>query len=224
MWIDDEMLWRAREKIAVATWVPKENMVVLGSSNKESVEVYSEGCQQLGIPVLKRYGGGGTVLLYPGCFVVSVGLWVKDLYQNQRYFQRLNSSVIQSLASRWPIFADLGQKGLSDIVMGDKKVAGTSMFRSRNYLLYQASVIVHLDVDLLAQCLRHPSKEPDYRSGRSHRDFLVGLQDIEPMVTPELAVAQMEQSLVDKLTSNFGQELLDPFPQQIPHLEKRARS
>ncbi|NBU65759.1 MAG: hypothetical protein EBS29_14840, partial [Chloroflexia bacterium] len=30
-----------------------------------------------------------------------------------------------------------------DIVMGDKKVGGTSLFRSRNYLLYQASILVN---------------------------------------------------------------------------------
>ena len=41
---------------------------------------------------------------------------------------------------------------------------------------------VDLDPDRIARYLKHPSREPEYRGGRSHRDFLIGLGDIAPRI------------------------------------------
>jgi lipoate---protein ligase len=79
-------------------------VVVLGSSNQPDVEVQVNNCQRDGIPILKRYGGGGTVLLYDGCVIVSLGLWVRQHYQNKLYFECLNQAVIEALGRRWSIF------------------------------------------------------------------------------------------------------------------------
>ena len=62
-------------------------MVVLGNSNKSEKECYQESCEADGVPVLKRYGGGGTVVLHDGCLVVSFGFWVRDYFENDYYFK-----------------------------------------------------------------------------------------------------------------------------------------
>jgi lipoate-protein ligase A len=224
MWIDDDILKRSEEQVALDVWIPKESVIVLGSSNKAELELHLDGCKNSGVPVLKRYGGGGTVLLYPGCVVVSVGLWVKEPYENQRYFALLNQTVSSTLASYWPCLKGLEQNGISDIVMGDKKVAGTSMFRSRNYLLYQASLIVDLDIELLSKCLKHPTKEPDYREGRGHEDFLVGLSDLDDEITAGKVELLLRKGLGAALVESFdgAGELIDPVESQIVHLKKRA--
>lgn len=214
---------RCGELLAHAVWVPQQPVVVLGSSNLPDAEVEEERCLADGIPILKRYGGGGTVLLYDGCVIVSVGLWVKQLYQNKLYFERLNQSVINSLSQQWSVFRNLGQRGLSDITFGDLKVAGTSLFRSRNYLLYQASILVDLNPDLINRYLKHPSKEPDYRLGRTHKDFLKGLSDVHQEVTPSLCADVLERCLPNQIKETFGSELMSPIPEQFPALEARVQ-
>ncbi len=42
------------------------------------------------------------------------------------------------------------------------------MYRSRDLLFYTASLMIANDLMLLDRYLKYPSKEPDYRKGRSH--------------------------------------------------------
>jgi lipoate-protein ligase A len=223
MWIDDDILERCDERLALACFLPATPMVVLGASNTAEGEVHEDCCREDDVPVLKRYGGGGTVLLYPGSIVVSLGTWVRQHYQNKLYFRALNQAVIDALAERWPAFSALGQNGLSDITFGDRKVAGTSLFRSRNYLLYQASILAHLDLDAIQRYLKHPSKEPDYRGRRSHRDFLTSLAEIVPDFSVAAALTTLQTALPRTLAKTLGDEWAEPSPDQFENLRARAR-
>jgi lipoate-protein ligase A len=40
---------------------------------------------------------------------------------------------------------------------------------------YSASLLVKPDVSLVERYLRHPPREPEYRRGRSHREFMGAL-------------------------------------------------
>jgi len=224
VWIDDEILVRCDEPLALGCFVPSSHFVVLGSSNAADVEVDTVRCGADAVPVLKRYGGGGTVLLHGGCVVVSLGTWVRQYYQNSLYFAALNQAVIDALALRWPVLAALGQAGHSDIVYVGRKVAGTSLFRSRNYLLYQASLLVDVRRELIDRYLRHPSREPDYRQGRPHGDFLVGLSELASELTPESCLAQLRRALPETLEKQLAGELVPPDPTQFAGLHRRAQA
>ncbi len=223
MWIDDQILLQAAQPMALGLWVPASPMVVLGSSNA-ATEADVDACASAKVPILRRYGGGGTVLLHPGCVVASVGAWVRQPFQNRFYFERLNQALIDALALSWPGFTSLEQRGLSDITAQDRKVAGTSLFRSRNYLLYQASLLVEARIDLFEAYLKHPTREPDYRKGRGHRGFVTGLGDIVPGVTPANVLQALKQDLRRTLEAQLGDELIPPEADQIPNLFKRAQS
>ncbi len=226
MWIDDDVLKRCDQDLAVQQWVPQSLMVVLGSSNRAEIEVHEDSCERMNVPVLKRYGGGGTVVLYPGCLVISVGAWVGRWFENALYFRLLNQAVIDALSCRWPLLQDLGQRGHSDIVWREQKVGGTSLFRSRNYLLYQASLLIHADFDLIDQVLAHPSKEPDYRQGRRHREFLTDLRTAlhASELTAGDVLVHMETHLQETIRQRLGSELVSSFPDQVSHLLKRVAS
>jgi lipoate-protein ligase A len=226
MWIDDEILRRCAEPVALACWVPETSLVVLGSANDPEVEVDVAACAAANVPVLKRYGGGGAVVLHPGCAIVSLGLWVRQWFQNKLYFDLANRALVGALASEWPELSDLRQDGLSDLKWPgggrDLKVAGTSLFRSRNYLLYQASLLVDVRLDEIEAYLKHPSREPAYRKGRAHRDFLVGVGDLAKEATPRAVQKVLETKLSASIEALFGEELAQPMAEQFPTLLARA--
>ena len=222
MWIDDEVMRECGSSLVTNIFVPQKPMVVLGSSNKGATEVQVANCEADQVPVLKRYGGGGTVYLYSGCVVVTIGCWVADYYDNDQYFIRLNDAVIHSLSLGYSAFSDLSQKGISDIAFHERKVAGTSLFRSRNYLLYQASIIVDLDIDGINRYLQHPSKEPDYRRARKHAEFLTSLGNICP-VTPNQVESVLKDHLGDAIKDKLSDKLIEPIEQHIPNLLNRIK-
>ena len=155
---------------------PESHHVVMGAGGKTEKEVYAEVLQAEGVPLYKRKGGGGTVLLGPGTIVVTVHTLVGQLFANQAYFRAINQAMM-SVFRTWAAL-DFAQRGISDIAVDDRKIVGTSIFRRRHYLLYQASILVDLDVDLMARLLRPPPRQPDYRRDRDHRGFVTSLREL----------------------------------------------
>jgi lipoate---protein ligase len=204
MWIDDQILEEASKELAIQIFTPPSTMVVLGRSNEADLEVNTENCKLDGVPILKRLGGGGTVVLYPGCVVISLGCWVAKDFHNKSYFEKINQSVIDCI----PL--GLNQRGISDICCDDKKVGGTSLFRSGRYLLYQLSLICEPRLDLIERYLKHPSQEPDYRAQRKHSEFLSSLMQLDPQWIASHTVQVLQSSFESQLRSVLGQEFRTP--------------
>ncbi len=219
MWIDDNIIRQCKEALVIDTWIPSEPIIVLGRSNEAEKEVFVEGAARDEVQVLQRYGGGGTVILYPGCVVLSIGAWVKDRFRNDYFFNLLNQTVIGLFEVGFPVCQDrLGLNGISDITLDDKKIAGTSLFRSRNYLLYQASIIVELDLSMIEKYLPHPSKEPEYRAQRSHAEFLTGLSAADSQITAKKVLALLETEAKKKFLESLENDAMDMQDSQVPHL------
>lgn len=220
MVIDELVLQRCHHHLVATVWTPPSPIVVLGRSNPIQ-DVQEAHCGRLNVPITRRIGGGGTVLLYSGCIVVTLGGWVADRFKNDYYFREINSGILDVLASLGLKGSD--QKGISDLTYGDRKFAGTSLFRSKNYLLYQASIIVTVDMTLLEQCLSHPHREPDYRYGRSHRDFLTGLDKVMGHPHEEI-VRKLKSELIPSWSSRLKGDLIDPDRSHLPYLVARCHS
>ncbi|MEW6486848.1 MAG: lipoate--protein ligase family protein, partial [Thermodesulfobacteriota bacterium] len=71
--LDQDLLARAQEGQGplVRVWEPRAPAVVLGRSNRAEREADLGACAADGVPVLRRRGGGGAVVLAPGCLVAS---------------------------------------------------------------------------------------------------------------------------------------------------------
>lgn len=148
--------------------------VVLSSSNKAEVEAHPQRCAELGVPILKRKGGGGTVVLGPGCVVLTLAFYAQDVFGNSGYFHAINEVWSHALAAAG--VAQVVTRGISDLAVGNCKIAGTSIFRRKHLLVYQGSLLVSPQFQLMSQLLSHPSREPDYREGRPHEGFLTSTQ------------------------------------------------
>jgi lipoate-protein ligase A len=146
---------------------------VLGRGSKADEEVHLDACLADGVKVLRRRGGGCAVVLDPGNLVVQLSQRVDGLGGHRRHFRRLSDWLVSALAAAG--VKGLVRAGISDLAIGDRKVAGACMHRSRDVLLYSASILVQPDLTLMDRYLRHPPREPDYRRGRTHLEFVQSL-------------------------------------------------
>ncbi len=197
--LDQDLLERVRQgdPWAYRSWEPVQTVVVLGRGNKSAVEVYENHCQHDHVPIIRRRGGGGTVVLSPGILVVSIVKRVTHRYYFQEYFHQINTYLIEALQHL--DITSLGQQGISDICLHDRKILGSSMYRSKDILFYSASLMVSNDVQLLDRYLRHPSREPDYRQGRVHLDFVTTICCEYPQFTLDDIQTTIDSVLIHRI-------------------------
>jgi len=159
---------------ALRVWEPQELRVVLGRSDRPEEEVKIDACRKDGVPVERRMGGGGTVLLSPGCLVVSLAVPVPAGVLLGSHMERaveLLGRIVSEVSG-----VPLTPRGTGDLCAGERKVLGSSALRGRGVFFYQASLLVDVDMKLIHRYLKHPTREPSYRRGRLHRDFLTTLR------------------------------------------------
>lgn len=154
-------------------WVPERTVIVLGQSNEAESAVWTEKADADGIAVIKRPSGGQTVILTPKTVVISVRLISEKLENPRVYFKRVNDIILAAL--RGMGIENLGQKGISDITIGEKKILGSSIYRKKNMVFYHAVLNVAESPEFIGKYLKHPSREPDYRAGRRHEEFVTSL-------------------------------------------------
>ncbi|MDE3269843.1 MAG: hypothetical protein OYH77_06130 [Pseudomonadota bacterium] len=208
--------------INVLVWIPPRPIIVLGNGDKRADTCFQDKCVELGVHIARRKGGGSAVLLHEDCLIVSIGMWVEQFFHNKKYFDLLNSSLIKTLTRAQQVFAQLTLKGISDIAYDNRKVAGTTIFRSRNFLLYQASLLFHARAQQISALLKQPMLMPDYRNARTHADFLLGLAEIAPDVSINALRQRLNKQLVSTIQQAFGQQLIVPPPSQVATLKARA--
>jgi len=167
----------------------KEVCVVMGAGRKAEEDVFLEKVAADAVPVFRRRGGGGTVVLSPGQLVLAVVTEVASPFQNLQYFQAFNNwfrLALQPLG-----VSGIEDRGISDLAVGEKKILGTSLYRRRKILFYQASLLVDNDLSLFERYLRFPSRVPEYRRGRGHLEFCTNLR----RQGYPLSVSQVKESL-----------------------------
>ncbi|MCX7625301.1 MAG: lipoate--protein ligase family protein [Candidatus Sumerlaeaceae bacterium] len=186
--LDEVLLLEAEEKCALAGkhnsrcrwevlrfWESAKYFVVLGAGGKVGEEVRVESCRADGIPILRRDSGGGTVLQGPGCLNFTLILDVRfrpecaDISGTNHF---VLSRIRSALASRWP---EADCKGISDLALGNRKFCGTAQRRKRSHILFHGAILYHFDLSRIGRYLAHPPKEPAYRAGRPHHEFVTNL-------------------------------------------------
>jgi lipoate---protein ligase len=159
-------------------WEPRETFVVVGYANKTGTEVNVSACAAKGIPIFRRCSGGGTVLQGPGCLNYALILRITDdgplrnITSANQFIMERNRAAIEAILSQNQITVS----GHTDLAAGGRKFSGNSQRRKKNFLLFHGSFLLNFDLALVAEFLRMPSLQPDYRASRSHDDFLMNLK------------------------------------------------
>lgn len=175
----DEALLRTIEESdgepMLRLWEPTDYLVVVGRANKIERNVNVEACRRDGVPIVRRCSGGGTVLLGPGSLVFSLVLRLEangHLANVGRATQIILDRILNNLRRR---IGDLERQGSSDLTTGGVKVSGNSQRWLRTTLLHHGTLLYDFDVERIERYLTAPEREPDYRRGRSHGEFVTNL-------------------------------------------------
>jgi len=153
-------------------WESAEPFVVVGYSNRIATEVDEAACAAAGIPILRRCSGGGTVVQGPGCLSYALVLRIPASGPLTTV-----TSTNQFIMSRHAAALGNGCEscGTTDLAVGGLKFSGNAQRRKKQFLLFHGTFLYRYDLALIGRLLRLPSREPDYRQGRAHAEFLMNL-------------------------------------------------
>jgi lipoate-protein ligase A len=175
MTVNEDLLSRyaAGDEAVFRVYEPEGVQIVLGAGGVAERDVHLGPAGADGIPLLRRMGGGGTVVLSPGQLVLALVTEVSSPFGSVEYARHINSWIRATLTGLGA--ADVEDRGISDLAIRERKILGTSLYRRRRLLFYQASLLVDTDLGLFSRYLRFPHQVPDYRRDRGHEEFCTTL-------------------------------------------------
>jgi lipoate-protein ligase A len=169
----DAALFRALEggsgTEALRVWESPEPVVVVGRSGVIERDIVDAA----GVAVLRRESGGGAVVLGSGCIAYSLVLSLEErpaLRDVRASYRAILGCVVRALA-----VPGLETRGQSDLAIAGHKVSGNAQRRGQKALLHQGTLLYRFESALMAKLLRHPTREPNYRQGRRHQEFVTNL-------------------------------------------------
>lgn len=181
-------------------WEPTRPFVVVGYANQVSVEVNQDYCRRQRIPILRRCSGGGTVLQGPGVLNYSLVLRIADspalagiAGTNDFVMERHRRALQELLGAR------VEKQGHTDLAIGGLKFCGNAQRRRKEFLLFHGSFLLNTDIGLIQKVLPLPSRQPDYRAGRTHVDFLMNLKIAAPVLKAALIEAWQAEVLLSEM-------------------------
>ena len=171
-----EMCEQGYEHEILRFWEPHSVFVVLGYSDPASTEVNLDACRSAGVPILRRYSGGGTVVQGPGCLNYALVLRtsgagpLSTIPGSNSYIMNRQRRALDILLG-----GGVELQGHTDLAISSLKFSGNSQRRKERFLLFHGVFLLNFDLPLISRYLAHPSREPSYRKRRPHEHFLRNL-------------------------------------------------
>lgn len=205
----DEALLDAAEAGVVGEtlriWEFASPTAVLGRGSKVAVEVHRERCEQQSIPIVRRCSGGASIVAGPGCLMYSIVLDMKQRPELRR-LDAAHQFVMQSLQSSINLeLPGVFMQGTCDLTWNDRKFSGNSLRVARDHLLYHGTLLYAADLQQISQCLGTPPRQPQYRQGRDHANFITNI----PLDQRLLVKAVIRAFEVDRYLAHFQSPVVD---------------
>lgn len=169
----EEALLRADDRNWCILNTGSSPAIVMGISGKQDELIDAAKHTQLPIPLIRRFSGGGTVVVDENtCFVTFI------FNTSALEFQPFPHPIMQWTEKFYqPIFApQVLQLNENDYVIGRRKCGGNAQSLTKGRWLHHTSFLWDYDIDKM-NVLTLPKKIPAYRQARPHHEFLCKLKE-----------------------------------------------
>lgn len=133
----------------------RSHTALVGRFQHMAAEVDIEACRQTGTEFSRRPTGGGAIIMGAGQLGVAIATTAPVDERPKELLERLSAGVIAGLAQ---LGITGGFRGKNDIETGGKKIAGLGLYLDgEGGMLFHASVLADLDVELMLRVLQIPA-------------------------------------------------------------------
>jgi lipoate-protein ligase A len=196
--------------------------IVMGISGKAEELINKEHFDKNPLPVIRRFSGGGTVVVEENTLFVTF-IFEKEKLDIGTCPQKL---LEWTLVHYNPLFIGIDFRLVeNDYCIGNKKIGGNAQYFTKERILHHTSFLWDWKPEMM-QLLSMPKKVPTYRQGRDHSDFVTGLKD--HFESKELFVEKFKEVLhtlydVQEVSENAVQPYLTkPHRTSLQLLELKA--
>lgn len=173
--IEEALLRKSGDNWCLLNDGSSEPAIVMGISGKAHELLHEEESKEAGVQLIKRFSGGGTVIVDENTLFATLIMAqpaIPDVECYPRSIMRWSQEFYN------PVFLPYGDFSLQehDYAFGQRKFGGNAQAITKQRWLHHTSLLWDFDPARM-QLLKHPSKIPEYRAGRSHLDFLCRLNE-----------------------------------------------
>lgn len=187
----------------------EDTSIVLGYSGKIAELVDVAALQERPVHLVRRYTGGGTVIVDPSTLFASfimnsqdvpslpyprdIMRWSEGIYGP--VFDRLCRGSSSSSSTATSPAAGFALRE-NDYVLGQHKIGGNAQTITKHRWVHHTSFLWDFDPELM-RYLQLPKRRPEYRQDRPHRSFLTSIRNHVS------SVAALEAELYAHLGASF---------------------
>ncbi len=162
--------------------------IVLGISGKPHEWI---NMNQVHIPVIRRFSGGGCVVVDENTLFVTL-----IFNQEDTGIALEPKPILQWTEQIWkPALPPSFALRENDYALGERKFGGNAQYITKHRFLHHSTLLWDFNPAHM-QLLTMPPRVPDYRKGRTHKDFLCTLK--EHFASPEKVVEGLKNSLAQR--------------------------
>lgn len=168
--LEEALLRTSNENICLlSTSTPPS--VVMGISAKPEEHLEKAFFSQNEIALIRRFSGGGTVIVDENSFFVTCIMNRQEL-TFPCYPENLMEFIEKPVSKAFKEIKLLQ----NDFVIGNKKCAGNAQMLTKDRALHHISFLWDFCTKRMG-FLKHPKRIPKYRADRNHLDFLIPLKN-----------------------------------------------
>ena len=223
MAIDEAILQSRMDNLVPNTlrfyqWKP--SAVSIGKNQNPNDTVYVDNCRKLGVDIVRRNSGGGTVFHdQAGELTYSVTAQTRDLGKDvTEVYTRIYAAVTDALRLLG-IPADYNSgdhKNCPNLTVNTRKISGSAQTIKRNVIQQHGTLLLSVDLGLMFQLLRVPFTNNCGMAAQTAQRKITSIQtELGHAVTAETAANALTQGFKAILKINLNQAGLTLYEQAL---------